>query len=175
MKRRYAFITAAAQGLGRAIARHLAAQQYTLLVHYYTSQPAAEALQAEVAAAGGQVMCLQADLASRADRERLVHQVAEITPELHVLVNNLGWYLMERLPNITIEQWERALTLNCTAAFHDWYRSITWRMRCTVRTSCERMTCVPPKSASTLKKGSAERRSSSKKISGACGKILKVG
>ena len=35
-----------------------------------------------------------------------------------MLINNLGWYLMERLPNITIEQWEQALTLNCTVAFH---------------------------------------------------------
>ena len=34
-----------------------------------------------------------------------MQQVAERTSELHVLVNNLGWYLMERLPNITIEQW----------------------------------------------------------------------
>jgi 3-oxoacyl-[acyl-carrier protein] reductase len=42
----------------------------------------------------------------------------EVTNELHVLVNNLGWYLMERLPHITIDQWERALALNCTATFH---------------------------------------------------------
>ena len=48
MKRRYALITAGAQGLGQAITRHLATQQYTLFVHYYTSQPAAEALQAEL-------------------------------------------------------------------------------------------------------------------------------
>ena len=53
MKRRYALITAGAQGLGQAITRHLAAQHYTLFVHYYTSQPAAEALQAELTAAGG--------------------------------------------------------------------------------------------------------------------------
>jgi len=39
-------------------------------------------------------------------------------------------------------------------------------MRCTVRTSCERMTC----GARKLKKGSAARRSSSKKISGGIGK-----
>jgi len=44
--------------------------------------------------------------------------VAEVTSELHVLVNNLFWYLMQRLPDITIEQWEQALTLNCTATFH---------------------------------------------------------
>ena len=94
MKRRYAFITAGAQGLGRAITRHLAAQHYTLFVHYYTSQPAAEALQAELTAAGGQVIFMQADLSRRDERERLLHQVADVTSELHVLVNNLGWYLM---------------------------------------------------------------------------------
>jgi 3-oxoacyl-[acyl-carrier protein] reductase len=47
-----------------------------------------------------------------------MRHVAEVTPALHVLVNNLGWYLMQRLPHITIEQWEQALTLNCTATFH---------------------------------------------------------
>jgi len=118
MKRRYALVTAGVQGLGQAITRHLAAQQYTLFVHYYTSQLAAEALQAELTTAGGQVICVQADLSRRTGREHLLHQVAERTSELHVLVNNLGWYLMERLPNITLEQWEQAFTLNCTTTFH---------------------------------------------------------
>ena len=57
-------------------------------------------------------------LSRRTGREHLLHQVAERTSELHVLVNNLGWYLMERLPNITLEQWEQAFTLNCTTTFH---------------------------------------------------------
>ena len=118
MKRRYALVTAGVQGLGQAITRHLAAQQYTLFVHYYASQLAAEALQAELTTAGGQVTCVQADLSRRTGREHLLHQVAERTSELHVLVNNLGWYLMERLPNITLEQWEQAFTLNCTTTFH---------------------------------------------------------
>lgn len=118
MTRRYALVTAGAQGLGEAITRHLISQQYTLFVHYYTSQPAAEALQADVAAAGGEAICLQADLSRRDERERLLQQVAGMTSELHVLVNNLGWYLMERLPSITIEQWEQAIMLNCTATFH---------------------------------------------------------
>ena len=53
MKRRCAFITAGAQGLGQAMTRHLAAQHSTLFVHYDTSQPAAEALRAELTAARG--------------------------------------------------------------------------------------------------------------------------
>jgi 3-oxoacyl-[acyl-carrier protein] reductase len=118
MKRRYALVTAGAQGLGLAITRHLAAQQYTVLMHYYRSQSAAEAVQAELTACSCEVIGLQADLTQREAREHLIHQVAQVTSELHVLVNNLGWYLMERLPSITIEQWEQALALNCTATFH---------------------------------------------------------
>ena len=55
------------------------------------------------------------------------------------------------------------------------YSAMTWRTRCTVRISCDRITWVPPSMARTLKKGSAERRSSSRKISGAWGRMLNVG
>jgi NAD(P)-dependent dehydrogenase (short-subunit alcohol dehydrogenase family) len=118
MAHRYALVTAGAQGLGQAIVRHLARQDFVVLVHYYTSHQAALALQADITAAGGHAVLLQADLAHGDERERLLRHVASMTPALHVLVNNLGWYLMERLPHITIEQWEQALVLNCTATFH---------------------------------------------------------
>lgn len=118
MTRRYALITAGAQGLGLALTRHLATQQYTVLMHYYRSQEAAERTRAELAAAGCEVIALQADLAQAEAREQLVQHVAAITPSLHVLINNLGWYLMQRLPQISLAQWEQALTLNCTATFH---------------------------------------------------------
>lgn len=118
MTPRYALITAGAQGLGRAMARHLATQGYTLFLHYYTSQASAEALQEELRAAGNTVFCLQADLSRSDERERLMQRVAAETPALHVLINNLGWYAIERLPQITLEHWEQALTLNCTTVFH---------------------------------------------------------
>lgn len=118
MAHRYALVTAGAQGLGQAIVRHLAQQGYAVLIHYHTSQHAATALQTEITAAGGRAILLPADLARRDERERLGQRVAAITTQLHVLVNNLGWYAIERLPQITIEQWEQALTLNCTVTFH---------------------------------------------------------
>jgi 3-oxoacyl-[acyl-carrier protein] reductase len=118
MAHRYALVTAGAQGLGQAIIQHLVRQDYAVFIHYYTSHQAAMALQAAITAGGGQAVLLQADLAQRDERERLLQRVAAVTSTLHVLVNNLGWYLMERLPHITIDQWEQALTLNCTATFH---------------------------------------------------------
>ena len=118
MSARYALVTAGAQGLGGAVARHLGRQGYGLFIHYYTSGESAEALRAEVAAAGGEAVCVQADLSRAEGREGLMAAVAKRTPALHVLVNNVGWYFIERLPDITLAQWERALSLNCTAAFH---------------------------------------------------------
>ena len=118
MSARYALVTAGAQGLGGAMARHLSRQGYSLFIHYYTSRESAEALQAEVAAAGGEAVCVQADLSQAQGRESLMAEIASRAPALHVLVNNVGWYFIERLPDITLAQWERALSLNCTAAFH---------------------------------------------------------
>jgi NAD(P)-dependent dehydrogenase (short-subunit alcohol dehydrogenase family) len=118
MERRYALVTAGAQGLGRAIVQHLARQRYSVFVHYYTSHQAAIALHEEITAAGGDVALLQADLSRADERQALLEHVAAVTSELHLLVNNLGWYLMERLPHITMAQWEYTLALNCTATFH---------------------------------------------------------
>jgi 3-oxoacyl-[acyl-carrier protein] reductase len=118
MTRRYALVTAGAQGLGRAIVRHLAQQAYTVLLHYYSSRDAAVALQAEIVEAGGEALIFQGDLTRAEVRENLMTWIEEATSELHVLVNNLGWYPMTRLPDMTLETWEMAMNLNCSATFH---------------------------------------------------------
>ena len=118
MNGRYALVTAGAQGLGRAMALHLGRQGYNLFIHYYTSQAAAEELKADLATAGCEGVCVRADLSQAEGRESLMAEIADRTPVLDVLVNNVGWYFIERLPDITLAQWEQALSLNCTAAFH---------------------------------------------------------
>jgi 3-oxoacyl-[acyl-carrier protein] reductase len=118
MQRRYALVTAGAQGLGSAIVRHLAQRHYSVFIHYHTSRQEAIDLQSHIAAAGGEAICFQADLSQRDAREHLIHDIAARTSALHLLVNNLGWYVITTLPDITLEQWEQTFTLNCTAAFH---------------------------------------------------------
>ena len=100
------------------MARHLGRQGYALFIHYFTSRAAAEDLRAELTAAGCEAVCVKADLSQAEGREGLMAAVAERTAVLDVLVNNVGWYFIERLPDITLSQWEQALSLNCTAAFH---------------------------------------------------------
>jgi 3-oxoacyl-[acyl-carrier protein] reductase len=96
----------------------LARQEYAVLFHYHTSRSEAETLQEEVRASGGHIWAFQGDLSQAAVRSALLEQVAQRTSALHLLVNNLGWYPMVRLPQVTLEEWETALALNCTATFH---------------------------------------------------------
>jgi NAD(P)-dependent dehydrogenase (short-subunit alcohol dehydrogenase family) len=80
-----ALITGATDGLGRAVARDLAAEGWTILVHGRSRERAEQTL-AEVP--GGRAYI--ADLGSLAEVRRLADEVLAAEPELDVLVNNAG-------------------------------------------------------------------------------------
>jgi NAD(P)-dependent dehydrogenase (short-subunit alcohol dehydrogenase family) len=60
---KWAFVTGAGQRLGRGVALTLAKQGWGVAVHYRNSRAEAEAVVAEIRAAGGEAVALQADLA----------------------------------------------------------------------------------------------------------------
>ena len=78
-------ITGATDGLGRGVARDLAARGATVLLHG-RSREKLEALSEEL----GGAPTFQADLASLEEVRRLAAEVAERTEELEVLINNAG-------------------------------------------------------------------------------------
>jgi 3-oxoacyl-[acyl-carrier protein] reductase len=102
---RFALVTAAGRGLGAAIAEHLEAKGFTVFSHYLRSQPRCG-------------IPLQADLTSASERSSLIDRVREKTSRLDVLVNNLGVYSEERLPEIDLEAFETTMSLTLTTAFH---------------------------------------------------------
>jgi NAD(P)-dependent dehydrogenase (short-subunit alcohol dehydrogenase family) len=84
-------ITGATDGLGRALARELAAAGANLLIHGRDEERGRETL-AELGAqdAGGEVSWLRADLASLDEVRELARSVSEQCERLDVLVNNAG-------------------------------------------------------------------------------------
>jgi len=116
--RRICLVTGASGGLGRQIALHLAGPGTHLLLHYNRSATGAEQTAADVAARGGTAAILQADLAVLEQRERLLAAVAQATPRLHVLINNVGVYPEADLLEITPQQWQAVLDATCSAVFH---------------------------------------------------------
>lgn len=85
-----AMVTGASRGIGRSIALALAAAGATVVVNYRSQAEAAEAVVAEITAAGGQASAIQADVASSDDVEQLFKTVLERYGSIDILVNNAG-------------------------------------------------------------------------------------
>ena len=84
-----ALITGATDGVGRLVARQLAAKGFRLLVHG-RSRERGESLVCEIQAANGTATFLHADLASLAEVRKLADAVRAETDRLELLINNAG-------------------------------------------------------------------------------------
>jgi len=85
-----AIVTGGSRGIGRAIARALAARGTAICINYATRAVEAEAAAGEIAATGGRVIAVQADVADADAVARMVSRTeAELGP-VSILVNNAG-------------------------------------------------------------------------------------
>ncbi len=85
-----AVVTGASKGIGASIAKHYAAEGAAVVVNYSSSKAGAEAVVAEITNAGGRAIAVQADVARRADIERLFAETEKAFGKLDILVNNAG-------------------------------------------------------------------------------------
>jgi NAD(P)-dependent dehydrogenase (short-subunit alcohol dehydrogenase family) len=89
-----ALVTGASRGLGRGIALKLAADGFSIAVNYAGNRQAADETCAECVRLAPdkaqKFIPIQADISSRADRERMVAEVQAAFGRLDALVNNAG-------------------------------------------------------------------------------------
>ena len=90
--KRYALITGASRGIGRAIAERLAQDGYTVLINYRTNNAAAEATKASIETNGGEAELLPFDVADGKAIEKALTawEKAHEGEHISVLVNNAG-------------------------------------------------------------------------------------
>jgi len=94
---RVALVTGAGRGIGRAIAVALAEHGWAVVVNYRGNAEAASETVRRVEQAGGRALAVQADVASAADRERLVETVLREFGRIDLLVNNAGMAPRQRV------------------------------------------------------------------------------
>jgi 3-oxoacyl-[acyl-carrier protein] reductase len=96
-----ALVTGASKGIGASIAKHLAAAGASVVVNYASSKAGADKVVAEITAAGGKAVALQADVAKPADITRLLAETKAAFGQIDILVNNAGVYEFVPLEGVT--------------------------------------------------------------------------
>lgn len=107
-----AVVTGASKGIGAGIASHLAAEGASVVVNYSSGKAGAEAVVAQIVAAGGKAVAVRADLSKKAEIANLFAAATAAFGPLDVLVNNAGIYEMVPLEAVTEEHFHKQFNLN---------------------------------------------------------------
>jgi 3-oxoacyl-[acyl-carrier protein] reductase len=125
-----ALVTGASRGIGEAIARGLARDGWPLAVNYRSDHEACERVVAEIEAAGGRALAVQADVADPTAPDT-IWAAAEAHFELPVLVlvNNAGVNRDNLVASMGDEEWSQVLETDLTAAFRLTRRAMRGMLR----------------------------------------------
>jgi len=107
-----AIVTGASKGIGASIAKHLAAEGAAVVVNYASSKEGADRVVAEISGKGGKAIAVQANVADKAQIERLFVETKKAFGTLDILVNNAGIYEFAPLENVTAEHFHKMFDLN---------------------------------------------------------------
>jgi 3-oxoacyl-[acyl-carrier protein] reductase len=107
-----ALVTGASKGIGAAIARELAGRGAAVAVNYSGSKAGADKVVAEIKAAGGKAIAVQANLADPDAIGPMIEKTARELGPISILVNNAGIYEFSPLEQITPEHFHKQFDLN---------------------------------------------------------------
>jgi 3-oxoacyl-[acyl-carrier protein] reductase len=119
LKGKTALVTGGSRGVGAATARMLARAGANVAISYRTRVAAADAVVAELRAAGARSFAVAGDLAEREAVDGLFGRVADEFGRLDVVVANAGIWPADDVPvaEMTDDQWRRTRAVNLDAAF----------------------------------------------------------
>ena len=110
-----ALVTGAANRLGAAMARSLAAAGHGVIIHHRGGADEARALAASIRESGGRAATLRADLANRRQRAALVGRAAAAFGPLTVLVNNASAFEPDAATDLDEALWDRHMAIHVEA------------------------------------------------------------
>jgi NAD(P)-dependent dehydrogenase (short-subunit alcohol dehydrogenase family) len=108
-----ALVTGAAKGIGRAIARHLFAEGWSLgLIDLPKT-----GLRRAFPKSTRKIVLLEGDVADEDTAKRAAKAVAEKFGRLDGLVSNAGFMIRKPIRQLTLTEWRRVIDVNLTASF----------------------------------------------------------
>jgi len=114
---KHALVTGGSGAIGAAICRKLAADGLHVIIHANRNIEAAEALRAEIVAAGGSASTVSFDVADEAAARAALDPLVAQQP-IQVLVNNAGIHDDAVFPGMSSAQWHRVIDVSLNSFFH---------------------------------------------------------
>ena len=113
-----AIITGVGRDIGAAAAKKLAAAGANVALSYFESSQGADTVIAEITAAGGKAIAVQADLNVQEGVDKLVKATVDTYGAIDVLVNNAGGLVARKtMAEMDLAHWNKVMTLNLTSTF----------------------------------------------------------
>ena len=107
-----AVVTGASKGIGASIAKHLAAEGASVVVNYSSSKEGADKVVSEITGKGGKAIAVGANVAKKAEIDKLFAETKKAYGKVDILVNNAGIYEFAPLEAITEEHFHKHFDLN---------------------------------------------------------------
>jgi len=114
-----AIITGASSGIGAGVAKALSLSGAVVVINYPTvaTQPAAEAVLADIVAAGGTGSTAICDVSKEDEVQRMFADTIRQFGTVDILINNAGLQKDSPFENMTLDQWNFVLGVNLTGQF----------------------------------------------------------
>lgn len=112
-----AIVTGANSGIGKGIAECLAAEGANVVINYVTHPEVAEAMVSNIQSHGGSAIGVKADVSSETAVQQMFQQAIGKFGTIDILVNNAGIQLDSPFVEMSLEKWQKLLSINLTGYF----------------------------------------------------------
>ena len=113
-----AIVTGASRGIGAAVAQRLANDGFAVAVNYASSSSEADALVAQLTAAGAKAIAVKADVSKADDVRRMFETTEQQLGKVDVLVNNAGVLKTVPLADTSDALYDQTFDINVRGTFN---------------------------------------------------------